>query len=314
LMELRPHLKYWLDARASRSPDVMTAYYQAPGERFAAGTAEKPSCAAAAPSDPNATSSSTCDAADGAGKSQVDSGQQDGSDHIGADANKDSAGGAECSTEAGENFAGSSMSSTGDGSSGNEPAAGVTEVRGVKRKGAPLDEGESTTPGEGTSADAQDGGEAKQDSDEAPRKAILLTPAWREGALAAAEFMLKRQVTAAKPGTHAELMLRQIRYSQESIKGFFRDDRPIAQMRNELGTGQKKVTEIPKISVVVQNGQVYSGDNRRLWTFKHSGMPLDSRVPVVVGRSDDAFHRKLTTPTGGLTVRRRQEDGFGGGL
>mmetsp|Transcript_6572 Transcript_6572/g.20121 ORF Transcript_6572/g.20121 Transcript_6572/m.20121 type:complete len:185 (-) Transcript_6572:100-654(-) len=145
------------------------------------------------------------------------------------------------------------------------------------------------------------------------RKAMLLASEWREGALAAAELLMRRKVAKCREGSTAEVMLRQIRYSQESIKGVFMDGRPISVMRQELASGKKSIEDIPPISVVVTNGQVYSADNRRLWTFRHSGMPLDMRVPVAVGNSNAAFVRKMTTPTAGLTIRRRGDEGFGGG-
>merc|ERR1712194_515343 len=102
---------------------------------------------------------------------------------------------------------------------------------------------------------------------------------------------------SARPGTTLELVLNQVRYSQESIKGFFRDDRSISMMMKELVNGRKSFKDIPKMAVVMnREGTIYSADNRRLWTFKNSGMPHETRIPVVVGRWDDAFDRKLTTP------------------
>merc|ERR1712061_53359 len=107
-----------------------------------------------------------------------------------------------------------------------------------------------------------------------------------------------------------ELLLGQVKYSQESILGFFRDGRPVAQMRRELQLGEKSIKDIPKISAVLHNGKIYSADNRRLWTFKHCGMPHNTRIQVAVGKADGRFWRKFTTPTGGKTIRRRGDRGF----
>jgi len=141
-------------------------------------------------------------------------------------------------------------------------------------------------------------------------RAMLLSPAWREGALAAAELSVRKRLEAASEGDRLDVLLQQVNYSQESVKGLFRDGRPVAQMLQELQTGKKAVTEIPMISAVLWNGRVYSADNRRLWTFKNCGMPHDSRIPVVVGVPDSRFTRKLTTPTSGRSVRRRGNEGF----
>eukprot|EP00930_Biecheleria_cincta_P037337 TRINITY_DN25608_c0_g1_i1.p1 TRINITY_DN25608_c0_g1~~TRINITY_DN25608_c0_g1_i1.p1 ORF type:complete len:429 (+),score=91.40 TRINITY_DN25608_c0_g1_i1:49-1335(+) len=142
------------------------------------------------------------------------------------------------------------------------------------------------------------------------KKSLILRPAWREGAQAATDLLLRRKLQKAKEGDKVDLMLRQIRYSQDSIMGFFRDKRTVAQMRRELCKGQKLVAQIPKISAVVHDGIVYSQDNRRLWTFKHCGMPENVRIPVLVGRKDDSFAKKLTTPSAGRTICKRGNEGW----
>eukprot|EP00747_Dinoflagellata_sp_TGD_P141433 gnl/TRDRNA2_/TRDRNA2_176128_c2_seq3.p1 gnl/TRDRNA2_/TRDRNA2_176128_c2~~gnl/TRDRNA2_/TRDRNA2_176128_c2_seq3.p1 ORF type:complete len:370 (-),score=82.06 gnl/TRDRNA2_/TRDRNA2_176128_c2_seq3:56-1165(-) len=143
------------------------------------------------------------------------------------------------------------------------------------------------------------------------RRPFLLTPAWKEGARAAAELAMRRKLAKAQEGDKLELSLSQIRYSQDSVKGFFRDLRTVSQMRKELATGEKSVDEIPTITVVAYGEDAYSVDNRRLWSFKNCGMPSSMRIPVIAGRVDTAFFNKMTSPTGGLTVRRRGEQGFG---
>lgn len=139
---------------------------------------------------------------------------------------------------------------------------------------------------------------------------VIIAPSWREGAIAASELLMRRKLETAADGEKLELTLRQIHYSQDSVQGKFRDGRSLAQMRTELQKGEKTLQEIPKITAVIHEGTVYSADNRRLWTFKHSGLPLETRVPIVAGRPDERFFKKLTTPTLGRTVRRRAVDGF----
>jgi len=142
------------------------------------------------------------------------------------------------------------------------------------------------------------------------KKAKLISPAWREGSRAAADLLSQRKLEAAKEGDVVELIVRQVRYSQDSIRGIFRDGRPIMQMRRELFEGKKSLASIPTITAVVHDGQVYSTDNRRLWTFKHCGITHDARIPVVVGKLNEKSARKFTTPSKGITIRRRAEHGF----
>lgn len=150
-----------------------------------------------------------------------------------------------------------------------------------------------------------EGGAATAPAHEWPTRSVIIAPSWREGALAAEELLLKRKLERAVTGDKVELTLRQINYSQDSIRGNFQDMRPLSQMRQELATGEKSFDTIPKITAVVWDGTIYSADNRRLWAFKHCGMPHDKLVPVIVGRSDEKFHQKLTTPSGGKTIVRR---------
>jgi len=137
------------------------------------------------------------------------------------------------------------------------------------------------------------------------KRSMILRPACREGALAAAELMLQQKLEKAKDGERVEVMLRQVKYSQDSIMGEFRDRRTVSQMQRELANGEKSVAAIPKISVVIKDGTVYSADNRRLYSFKHCGMPSNSRLQVLAKKEDHAFTRKFTTPSGGRTLAKR---------
>jgi len=137
------------------------------------------------------------------------------------------------------------------------------------------------------------------------KRSVILRPACREGALAAAELMLQQKLQKAKPDERVEVLLGQVRYSQDSIMGEFRDKRTVSQMRRELANGTKTVNAIPKIQVVIKDGTVYTADNRRLFAFKHCGMPPNSRLQVVAKKEDDAFTRKFTTPSSGRTLAKR---------
>jgi len=95
-----------------------------------------------------------------------------------------------------------------------------------------------------------------------------------------------------------------ILFSQDSIKGVFRDGSPLAKMRRELQTGLTSLEDVPTITVVPYSGLLYSVDNRRLWVFKQVFHP-SCEIPVVLGYVDSGFLRKLTTCVQGRSVARR---------
>eukprot|EP00439_Symbiodinium_sp_Y106_P028411 s4544_g3.t1 len=138
-------------------------------------------------------------------------------------------------------------------------------------------------------------------------RSVILTPARRDGAIAAAELRRLRAVESAKEGDQKEVLLKSLLYSQDSIMGLFGDrKRQLRETRKGLSEGSIKLTDIPAISVIRQGEGVVSADNRRLWVFKHCGMPPNTRIPVIVKKTMDAnFRRKSTSKTGGLTVAQR---------
>lgn len=163
---------------------------------------------------------------------------------------------------------------------------------------------------EETTADAETEASKSGRGLKRPAKAMLLSSAWREGACAAADLIGKRRLEKAQAGDKLELYMRQISFSQDSIRGTFQDGRACSQMRQELQSGAKRMDEIPTISALTYNSQVYSVDNRRLWSFKNCGLHPDAKIQVVAARTNQTFFNKFTTPTGGRTVRRRTEQGF----
>lgn len=139
------------------------------------------------------------------------------------------------------------------------------------------------------------------------RKAVLFAPARQNGAKAARQLILKRRLESAHVGSLQQIYLSQVKYCQESIRKTFQDGRQVATMCRELQTGQKTIKDIPPITVVVDGDYVFSADNRRLWAFKNCGIPHDTRIDVKVGRRSHSFREKYTTPTTGLSIRKRSE-------
>mmetsp|Transcript_33930 Transcript_33930/g.73362 ORF Transcript_33930/g.73362 Transcript_33930/m.73362 type:complete len:124 (-) Transcript_33930:571-942(-) len=122
--------------------------------------------------------------------------------------------------------------------------------------------------------------------------------------MAARALMARRRVAQQRPGSKEEVVLQQIRFSQESISSVFQDGRRVSMMMEELRKKEKRVTDIPSISVVVEDGKIYSGDNRRLSVFKQT-FHGHTMVPVNVGIFDQAFKRKMTSTTEGRSIRSR---------
>lgn len=87
--------------------------------------------------------------------------------------------------------------------------------------------------------------------------------------------------------------------------GTFKDGRRLRDMREPLEEGSLSLREIPAINVVLREGTIYSADNRRLWSFKHSGMPRSTRIPVKKSFANDNFMRKLSSFNEGLSIARR---------
>eukprot|EP00438_Fugacium_kawagutii_P024249 Skav223110 [mRNA] locus=scaffold419:746351:747343:+ [translate_table: standard] len=143
------------------------------------------------------------------------------------------------------------------------------------------------------------------------KKSVVISPAWRHGSLAALRHLRMKKLEKAKTGEFLEMQLGQIQFSQDSIKGAFRNGLKLKKTREQLITGKKddgqnfNLNDIPRIQVVVKDGIAYSADNRRLWTFKHCGMPSNTRIPVQKGSVNDSFFKKFTTFNSGESIARR---------
>jgi len=68
-----------------------------------------------------------------------------------------------------------------------------------------------------------------------------------------------------------------IRFSQDSIKGTFRDGRSVQDLAAGLKSGSIKPGDVPAIRTVERNGQLISIDNRRLSAFREAGVPIRTR-------------------------------------
>jgi hypothetical protein len=99
----------------------------------------------------------------------------------------------------------------------------------------------------------------------------------------------------------------EIFYSQDSIMNRFQCGKYIGATLDELCDGGCVIEQIPTISVDQMNGKWVTGDNRRLWVFRHLerlGKCPEDGVPV-------RYHgyinpSKFTTVNGGASIRVRR--------
>ncbi|XP_078489789.1 uncharacterized protein LOC144746290 isoform X1 [Ciona intestinalis] len=96
-----------------------------------------------------------------------------------------------------------------------------------------------------------------------------------------------------------------IRFSQDSIRSSFQDGRSIMQAIIDIRNGRMEATDFPTISVIFQNGNYYTGDNRRLYVFRVLQCEgILNRVPVYTTTYINP--RKFTTYNQGVSIRVRQ--------
>ena len=97
-----------------------------------------------------------------------------------------------------------------------------------------------------------------------------------------------------------------IRFSQNSIKGTFRDGRSIDDLVKGLRDGSIKPSDVPAIRTVERKGQLISIDNRRLAAFKEAGVPIRTRPATTAEIAQAQKQGKFSAgPSGSGTIRIR---------
>lgn len=94
-----------------------------------------------------------------------------------------------------------------------------------------------------------------------------------------------------------------IRYTQDSIKGSYKDGRSVEDTVASLKSGEVGADDIPPIRIFEQYGKVYSLDNRRLYTFKEAGIPVRFVRATPQQVQQEAW--KFTTKNDGTSIRVR---------
>ena len=104
-----------------------------------------------------------------------------------------------------------------------------------------------------------------------------------------------------------------IYFSQDSINNMF-DKRcrhsctSVGETLDDLCEGYISVEKIPTISVMYKNGKWFTGDNRRLWVFRHLER-LGKCTTIPVYETSYIPSNKFTTYNGGASVTVRRNPG-----
>jgi hypothetical protein len=112
---------------------------------------------------------------------------------------------------------------------------------------------------------------------------------------------LRSRSRAAKGGESIDPAL--VRFSQDSIKGTFKNGGSVDDLAAGLKSGAIKPGDVPPIRVVERDGNLFTLDNRRLEAFRRTGVPIRYRYASPEEAANEAF--KFTTRNGGQSVRVR---------
>jgi len=92
-----------------------------------------------------------------------------------------------------------------------------------------------------------------------------------------------------------------IRFTQDSIKGTFRDGGSMQVTIDALRSGRLSPNDLPPIRVFEQDGLVYTLDNRRLFVAHQAEVPIKI-VPATPAEVANEIGYKMTTPNGGKII------------
>jgi hypothetical protein len=94
-----------------------------------------------------------------------------------------------------------------------------------------------------------------------------------------------------------------VRFSQDSIRGTFRDGGSVKQLTADLRSGAVDAASIPPIRLLERDGKIYTLDNRRLAAFQEAGVNVPYRMatPQEIAREQGKF--TTTNDGSSITIR-----------
>ncbi|MFC9734326.1 RHS repeat-associated core domain-containing protein [Streptomyces roseolus] len=94
-----------------------------------------------------------------------------------------------------------------------------------------------------------------------------------------------------------------VRYSQDSIKGSFKDGGSLGATIDDLKAGRVGAGDFPAIRIFEHEGKVFTLDNRRLYVFKEANVPINFRRATPQEVASEGW--KMTTQNEGVSIRVR---------
>ena len=95
----------------------------------------------------------------------------------------------------------------------------------------------------------------------------------------------------------------QVRFSQQSIKAFFRDGGSVDELVSGLKDGTIRPEDVTPIRLVMKDGYLFTFDNRRLEAFRRAKMNIPFRMATAQEIGNESG--KFTTTNGGTSIRIR---------
>jgi len=98
---------------------------------------------------------------------------------------------------------------------------------------------------------------------------------------------------------------KEVRFSQDSIKGSFKAGGTVEELAEGLKNGTVDPAGVTPIRLVEKDGQWFTLDNRRLEAFRRAGILVPYRMATPEEAAEEQW--KFTTRNGGTSIRIREE-------
>lgn len=99
----------------------------------------------------------------------------------------------------------------------------------------------------------------------------------------------------------------EVRFSQNSVKRYFRDGGTIDELAEALRTGRTRAQDVPPIRLVERGGLLFTLDNRRPTAFRRARRDVPSRTATP--EEVEAEQWKFTTTNNDTSIVVREAQG-----